>query len=78
MIRGFLVAALLIVGFGSAALMDYNQVQEAARQRSGEWCGCLAGPKACGRPCQGCCGGDEALCFSGMDPSARGCHARQH
>ena len=36
----------------------------------GEWCGCLKGPQGCARPCSGCCGGDEAACFSGMDPGA--------
>jgi len=43
----------------------------------GVWCGCLAGPEKCSRPCAGCCGGNEAVCFSGMDPTGggRGCHA---
>lgn len=43
-----------------------------AMEATGEWCGCKAGPKGCARPCAGCCGGDEAVCFSGMDPTGGG------
>lgn len=67
-----LIAVLVLAGVAAA-----SRVERARVRNTGEWCGCVAGPKGCSRPCTGCCGGDEGMCFSGMDPGARGgCHAR--
>lgn len=65
--RALVLAALLALGAGGG-LASMGEADHAR----GEWCGCKAGPSGCSRPCAGCCGGDEAVCFSGMDPTAHG------
>lgn len=73
MSRWILLASLGLAGLGlgaeaaalaKAALGHYDfDVATIGTPVKGEWCGCTAGPKKCGRPCIGCCGGDESHCF---------------
>lgn len=69
--RNLVILLLCIAGLvaaASSASRLYGQ-RETLLNATGSWCGCLAGPQNCTRPCNGCCGGTEAVCFSGMDPT---------
>lgn len=70
-IRSFVL--VLLGALGLASVVTAATTERASSR--GEWCGCLAGPDSCARPCRGCCRGtSEAACFSGMDPSTKAPH----